>query len=182
MNRGMNDIDTLVWLDLETTGLDPQRDDILEIAVRVSHATGSGYHSFVGLGEQVVVQHGTAGLSSFILEMHTRNGLLAECGRTSTSKSDAESMALAYLSHWPGRLTLAGSSIHFDLGFLRVYMPLLASRFSHRLFDVSAMKLFCRQAGMPALPKAEAHRAMADVEESFAHWQACRRWVLDGTP
>ena len=76
-----------------------------------------------------------------------------------------------------GKFLLAGSSIHFDLGFLRVHMPKLAAKFSHRLFDVSAIKLFCESLGMPKLPKAEAHRAMVDVEESFAHYKACADWV-----
>jgi len=67
--------------------------------------------------------------------------------------------------------------VHFDHGFLRVHMPKLAARFSHRHYDVSAVKLFCQSLGMPKPPKAEAHRAAADVRESIEHAKACADWL-----
>lgn len=174
---------TLVWLDLETTGLDPAQDAILEIAVRVSTDGHFKLHMFVNDGVQAVVRHDGEGPSPFIREMHTKNGLLPECALSELTAYDAEALVLTrsdqVFGHWPAKWTLAGSSVHFDLGFLRRHMPVLANRFSHKLFGVSAIKLFCQQMGMPPLPKAEAHRAMADVEESFDHWHVCRNWVME---
>ncbi len=59
-------------------------------------------------------------------------------------------------------------------------MPTLAERFSHRYYDVSAVKLFCRSLGMPKPQPAEAHRAMADIQESIAHARQCARWLRTG--
>ena len=72
---------------------------------------------------------------------------------------------------------LAGSSVHFDLAFLRVHMPRLAASLSHRVYDVSSVKLFCRSLGMPKLPPEEAHRAWPDVMESIRHAEACAAWL-----
>jgi oligoribonuclease (3'-5' exoribonuclease) len=76
-----------------------------------------------------------------------------------------------------GWSALAGSSVHFDHGFIKHWWPQLASRFSHRHYDVSAVKLFCESLGMPRLPKAEAHRAREDILESIAHARECVRWL-----
>jgi oligoribonuclease (3'-5' exoribonuclease) len=75
------------------------------------------------------------------------------------------------------KTVLAGSTVSFDLEFVRNTMPRLAARLSHRVYDVSAVKLFCRSLGMPALPKQEQHRAAADVLESIAHARACAEWL-----
>lgn len=74
---------------------------------------------------------------------------------------------------------LAGFSVHFDLGFIRTHMPRLAARLSHRVYDVSAVKLFCRSLGMEKLPPEEAHRAMDDVMESVRHAEQCISWLKD---
>ena len=63
-----------------------------------------------------------------------------------------------------------------------MHMPRLAARFSHRHYDVSAVKLFCRSLGMPKPPKAEAHRATADVLESIAHARLCAEWLRTKQP
>ena len=75
------------------------------------------------------------------------------------------------------RPTLAGRSVHFDLGFLRVHMPRVAARLSHRVLDVSAVELFCRSQGMSKLPKALGHRAKDDVLESMEHLRRCKAWL-----
>jgi oligoribonuclease len=157
----------MIWLDLETTGLDPVNDKILELAM-VNDETGEKF--------QAIVSHDGQGLSPFILDMHTKNGLLAECTSLGLRASQVEARAIEWLGEGT-RLQLAGSSIHFDVSFLRVHMPILAAAFSHRLFDVSAIKLFCESIGMAPIPKANAHRALADIEESRAHLAMCAGWV-----
>jgi oligoribonuclease (3'-5' exoribonuclease) len=167
----------LVWLDLETTGLDPQANHVLEIALRLSDGTRLDERAF----SRIVRMPEGLTLSPFIRDMHTKNGLLGEMGiAVSPTKADLD--AVGWLGTWfpdvkPRGLTLAGSFVHFDLGFIRAHMPRLASMLSHRLFDVSAIKLFCESLRMPPLPKAEAHRAMADIKESHAHYVACAEWA-----
>ena len=78
------------------------------------------------------------------------------------------------------RPTLAGRTVHFDLGFIRHHMPRLAARLSHRVYDVSAICLFCESLGMPRLKKGEAHRASEDVLESVEHARRCAEWLCGG--
>jgi len=167
----------LFWLDLETAGLSPDRDAILELAI----AEADLERPFdIGPVQRWVLSRPAAPLTPFILDMHTKNGLLAECDRSTTTVAVVEEALLVTVPEVADREdtpTLAGSSIHFDHGFLRVHMPRLAARFSHRHYDISAVKLFCRSLGMPKLPRAEAHRAAADVLESVEHARMCKMWI-----
>jgi len=170
----------LLWLDLETTGLDPRECKILEVAVM--RADISEPFAAEPLCHAVIPHDGT-NLSPFILDMHTKNGLLAECiafAQNPMRIEEAEAVLLDLVPEAESRLempVLAGSSIHFDHEFLKVHMPSFEKRLSHRHYDVSAVKLFCESIGMPKLPKAEAHRAQADVLESINHAQRCADWV-----
>jgi oligoribonuclease len=166
----------LLWLDLETTGLDPRECKVLEIAVAQADLaapfnTSLFYHA--------VIRHDGANLSPFILDMHTKNGLLAECATSGVLIEEVDDLLASLVpqeerSEMP---VLAGSSIHFDHDFIRVHLPRFAERLSHRHYDVSAVKLFCESIGMPKLPRAEAHRAREDVLESIRHAQQCAVWA-----
>jgi oligoribonuclease len=168
----------LLWLDLETTGLDPRECKVLEVAVmQADFAT-----PFVATPlYNTVIEHDGKNLSPFILDMHTKNGLLIECTLPDALRIEEVDAALVHLVPQAASRedlpVLAGSSIHFDHDFIRVHLPNFAKRLSHRHYDVSAVKLFCESIGMPKLPRAEAHRAQADVLESIDHAQRCAEWV-----
>lgn len=167
----------LLWLDLETTGLDPQRCDILEVACALADGAtpldlGPRFHR---------VLHFPRGWHADARDMHTASGLLDECDASRVSCREAERDLLELIPDDPDdRPILAGSSIHFDMGFLRVHMPTLAKRLHYRLYDVTAIKLFAQSLGMPPLPKAGAHRAVADIEKSVAHAKAVAQWIRMG--
>lgn len=169
----------LLWTDIETTGLDPIRDVILEIAVYEAdlHAPFDAvpvYNDVLHLGE-----HTWSMLDPFVREMHTKNGLLLACKSAIRNIIDIE---LALLARLPvpatrdDKFVLAGSSVHFDHSFIRLHMPTLDERLSHRHYDVSAVSLFAQSLGMQRPPKAEAHRAGADVLESIANAKRVADW------
>jgi oligoribonuclease (3'-5' exoribonuclease) len=173
----------LYWLDLETTSLDPSTGSILEVAVAVSLLE----RPFdVTDAMSVVLRYpsvvdGAPDLDPVVLDMHTKNGLFVECRYSLLGVADVEEELLKLVPEVADREdmpTLAGSSVHFDHAFLRAKMPRLAARFSHRHYDVSAVKLFCRSLGMPKIPKAEAHRAKDDVLESITHARYCTEWLM----
>ena len=174
----------IYWIDLETTGLDPQKDQILEMAI--AESTLEDPLNTKVIFDRVFALPSFAELSPFIVDMHTKNGLLADCAKAEQFAIDVEAELLELIpaaegineeTGRPDLHALAGNSVHFDLGFLRAHLPKFAKRFSHRLYDVSAVGLFCRSLGMPKFKKAEAHRAAADVAESIEMARSCAQWL-----
>lgn len=172
----------LVWLDLETTGLDPAVDSVLEVAVCRAPLNDPFNVEFV-LSETIWFHPELVKKQDpYIVNMHTQNGLFAACADEERAK-DLFEVEDVLLKAFPLVLVkddmpkLAGSSIHFDHSFIKIHMPRFAKRLSHRHYDVSALKLECESQGMPRFRKAEAHRALDDIHESIAHAKECRAWL-----
>ncbi len=159
----------IIFLDIETTGLDPTVDRILEVAaVEVTPAMEPVR------GISSVIQHDPAkcNMVEYVRDMHTRSGLLAALP-TGLAFGLARDRFLEWLG--PGPHTLAGDSVHFDRSFLIAQWPAVAAQFSHRLLDVSAFNVARAVLGLPACPILGGnHRAEADVLASIAR----ARWHL----
>lgn len=176
-----------LWLDLETTGLDPEKNVILEVAVL---ATDEHLHQVSAACSWVVWfgQTGVLDMDDFVREMHTKNGLLAELPKAMLQLPAIESCLMAFVREVfgesredqvaPGvplasKPILAGSSIHFDRSFIKKHMPHFDGMLHYRHFDVSTLKMAAKTLYGLTTPKAEAHRALADVQESLAHARLC---------
>jgi oligoribonuclease len=165
-------IDRLVWIDLEMTGLDPERDVVLEIAALVTDSQLEP----VSPGIDLVVQQPAAaldGMVDVVRDMHARSGLTDAVLASSVSLADAEAQVLAMVKEHvpePRTVPLCGNSIATDRTFLVRHMRDLDAWLHYRMVDVSSVKELARRwypkAYYGAPVKAGGHRALADVLES----------------
>lgn len=166
----------VIFLDLETSGLDPSTDRILEIAAA---RVDGNLNPVDGFACVILPNPGIVACPPGVAyDMHSRNGLLDEI-RQGQGVTLAECMRP--FSEWldrqgEGLHTLAGNSVHFDLAFLRSWCAPIAARFSHRLLDVSAFGVARAYTGLDPCPLAagDRHRAQGDVLYSIA----AARWHL----
>lgn len=173
----------LIWTDFETTGLKSTTHHILEVAVAVADFRDPFnykhvYHAVLGMPAGLKKDD----LDPFIIDMHTKNGLLAECETSKVTIRDVQSHLMGmfpFVEDKEKRPILAGSTISFDHSFIASWMPAFDMHLSHRHYDVSGLKLFCQSKGMLKFPKGEAHRAKLDIEESIAHAKACDEWLAN---
>jgi oligoribonuclease len=165
------DQNSLVWLDMEMTGLDPDQNRIIELAMVVTDSALN-----VVAEAPVWVVHQSAELMGAMDEWnrntHGRSGLTAKVLATTTSEAEVETEALAFLkAHVPARTTpMCGNSICQDRRFMARYMPQLEDWFHYRNLDVSTLKELCkrwRPALAKELKKHGRHEALADIYESI---------------
>lgn len=171
----------LVWLDMEMTGLDPRRNQVVEIAAIVTEIddlTPLGkYHAVIHQPEAVI-----SSSDAFVQQMHTRSGLWDRVRSSAISLEDAEKGALDLVSQWcePRQGILAGNSIWQDRRFLFVYMPRLEAYLHYRQVDVSTLKVLAGAwFGPNAVPKkSEKHTALEDIHESIAELEHYRKLMV----
>jgi oligoribonuclease len=175
----------LVWMDLEMTGLDVDRDVIVEIAVLATSATtleplDAGLSVVVAQPPEVL-----AGMGDFVRQMHQRSGLLAEIGTAGVPLEEAGRRVLEYIKgHVPEPRTvpLCGNSIGMDRRFLARYLPEIEEHLHYRSIDVSSIKELCRRwyrEPFVARPeKTDDHRALPDIGASIAELRYYRETIF----
>ena len=163
----------LVWMDLEMTGLDPERERIIEIATIVTDAA----LEIIAEGPELVVHQPEsvlAAMDEWNQTHHGESGLIDRVRRSSISEAEAQEQTLAFLREHcaPGQVPLAGNSVHQDRRFLSRYMSELDGFLHYRIVDVSTVKELARRwypSEYAARPdKKESHRALDDIRESIA--------------
>jgi oligoribonuclease len=165
--------DVLVWLDMEMTGLDPERERIIEVAMIVT----DGQLAELAVGPELVVHQGDdvlAAMDDWNKTHHGASGLVDRVRVSTIDDAAAEAQLLAFIAeHVPAkeRPVLAGNSIHQDRRFVRRYMPALDKRLHYRMVDVSTVKELARRWYPGAVAKQpvkkETHRALDDIRESI---------------
>ncbi len=175
----------LLWLDLEMTGLDPDRHAIVEIAAL---ATDAQTLEPIDDGVDLVVHQPAevlAGMDDFVLQMHTRSGLLEEIKASTVTLDEAGAKVLEYVkAHSPSAraVPLCGNSIGMDRRFLARYLPEIEDHLHYRSIDVSSLKELARRwypepfKGRP--DKVEGHRALADVRASISELRYYREHIF----
>lgn len=159
-----------VWLDLETTGLNPRHDWILELGMILTD--GPDFDEIDAVSW--VLHANNFDLQKMIKNpkveaMHRGSGLWDECVASELGDIDVQELAIGWLmDHEAIELPLCGSGVgRFDEQFLKVDMPELASKFHYRSFDVSAYRVHLPMLGIELPAKRECHRALDDLRDSI---------------
>ena len=170
--------DNLVWIDCEMTGLDPEKERLLEIAVIVT-----GPHLSPRIEGPVCVIHQSDGLlnkmDAWNKGTHGRSGLIDKVKASTTSEQDAEEQILAFIKKYVSKNNspLCGNTISQDRRFLVKFMPKLEAYLHYRNLDVSTLKELSKRwkpEVFNSFKKQQKHTALADVHESIeelAHYR-----------
>ncbi|XP_068640386.1 uncharacterized protein [Aristolochia californica] len=178
---------SLVWIDLEMTGLDVEVDRILEIACIVT----DGKLSKVVEGPDLVIHQSKECLENmgeWCQSHHATSGLTERVLQSTVTEKEAEKEVMEFVKKHVGtdrKALLAGNSVYVDFQFLKKYMPDLAGLFSHVVVDVSSVKALCIR-WFPgdhkrAPQKANKHRAMDDIKESIAELRYYKQAIFKAT-
>lgn len=167
----LRDPNHLIWIDMEMTGLRPEADRIIEVALVV---TDSALTTVAEAPVLVVHQDEVtlSGMDSWNQATHGRSGLIDRVRTSTLDEAEVEQRMLAFLrEHVPARGSpMCGSSICQDRRFLARWMPALEDYFHYRNLDVSTLKELCRR-WKPEVAKAWVkqgkHEALADIYESI---------------
>jgi len=174
--------DNLIWIDLEMTGLQPDADRIIEIAVLVTDSQletlAEGPVFAIRQPDEVL-----AAMDSWNQSTHKKTGLIERVRASQISEAEAERRTLEFLAaHVPASSSpMCGNSICQDRRFLARWMPQLEAYFHYRNLDVSTLKELVRRWKpdvMKGFAKEGKHEAMADILESIEELKFYRRTVM----
>lgn len=171
MSSEMNKDDNLIWIDLEMTGLYPDRDVIIEIATIVTDA----HLNILAEGPVFAIEQSQQtmdAMDDWNTNQHGKSGLTKRVLASSTSTQEAEQKTIDFLRQWvpEGKSPICGNSIGQDRRFLVRYMPALEEYFHYRNLDVSTLKELARRWSpevLEGVKKTGAHLAMDDIKDSI---------------
>jgi len=175
--------DSLVWIDLEMTGLDPKTCTILEIGAVVT----DGELEVIEEGPAIAIRHSDKvldGMESWSRYHHRKSGLTQACKESKIRLKKAEDLTLGFIQKHckKGTAPICGNTIWQDRRFLVKYMPRLEQYLHYRTIDVSSIKelvsrWYPKDHAMPR-EKKQTHRVMDDVRESIEELRHYREKVF----
>ena len=174
--------DNLIWIDLEMTGLDPEKERIIEIATIVTDAQ----LNVLAQGPVLAVSQSQSLLDSmdeWCTTTHTASGLVKRVQESTVTEADAQAQTIAFLAEYidAGLSPICGNSIGQDRRFLVKYMPELEAYFHYRNLDVSTVKELAKRWKpeiLPGFTKKGVHLALDDIKESIAELKYYREHFL----
>jgi oligoribonuclease len=163
--------DNLIWIDLEMTGLDPNKERIIEIATLVTDSD----LNILAEGPNLVISQPIEfldGMDEWNQNQHGSSGLIEEVKNSNVTIQVAEIDTLEFISKYVGEKVspMCGNTVSHDRRFLSKYMPRLESYFNYRHIDVSSFKEVAVRWMNEAqvYEKKGSHRALGDIKESVA--------------
>ena len=176
------DPNNLIWIDMEMSGLDPDADKVLEVAIVV---TDSQLNT-VAEAPVLVVRQPDAVLDrmdDWNKSTHAKSGLIERVKASALAEGEVERRMTAFLAgHVPPKVSpMCGNSVHQDRRFLARHMPVLEAHFHYRNLDVSTLKELARRwkpAIVAGLVKHGEHEALADIHESIEELKYYREHFL----
>jgi len=178
----------LLWLDIETTGLDPHTGEVLEVGMMVTDLDLNVIDSI-----EIVIKHDLDDIKSicndFVTNMHTANNLFRDVGVSKINELGAELQLFQFVKkHFSDSSPeLHGNTVHFDKKWLEVKMPTLSKLFNYRIVDVSSIKVLLsnhapvefselkaliNESAKLLLNGANTHRVLADIAHSIIEYKA----------
>ena len=172
----------LIWIDLEMTGLNPEKDHIIEMATIVTDSD----LNIIAEGPVFAIHQSNELLNSmdeWNTKQHHSSGLVTRVKDSIITEKEAETQTLEFLQHYvpAGKSPMCGNSVWQDRRFLSRYMPQLEKYFHYRLIDVSTLKelaLRWNPQVYNGLQKESQHVAMEDIRDSIAELQYYREHLL----
>lgn len=161
----------LVWLDMEMTGLDPEKERIIEVAVVITEPD----LTVVAEGPVLVIHQNDdilGAMDKWNTSTHGKSGLIDKVKASTMTESEAEDQLIAFMSQYvpSGKSPLCGNTVSQDRRFMFNYMPKLEQFFHYRTIDVSTLKELARRWNpslLKGFEKHSKHQALADIHESI---------------
>jgi len=178
------DVNALVWLDMEMTGLEPDRDRVIELAIVITN------NQLEVIAESVVwtIHQPDAVLDAmddWNKKTHAKSGLIEKVKNSPLTEAEVETQCLDFLKRFvpAGKSPMCGNSICQDRRFMARWMPKLEAWFHYRNLDVSTLKELCKR-WQPdiakGVKKGGKHEALADIHESIEEMRYYRANFLKG--
>ena len=183
VSPAMNKKTNLIWIDLEMTGLVPEKDNIIEIATVVTDAD----LNVLAEGPSIAIHQDNKHLDSmdeWNTRQHTKSGLVQRVKESEISLNEAEKQTLDFLMKYvdPGVSPMCGNSICQDRRFLYNYMPKLEKFFHYRHIDVSTLKELAVRWKPDVVTnsfKQSKHLALSDIYDSINELKHYREHFID---
>lgn len=172
----------IAWIDIETTGTNPQTDEILQIALIITNSKFEIIEQ-----HEWIIKHNLNDTynkaNKYVQDMHTATGLWDRLETEGIELQEADIKITRLLTNlYNGfKINIGGNSVHFDNSFIQAQMPLTANLVSHRVLDISAVLQYFRVVGNKVpLPKHEvSHDALDDIQWTITQAKAIQQHIKE---